>query len=41
MGPIMKAQIGACPKRDATQIYERCDPFCPTLAQLFGVPETG
>lgn len=32
MGPIMRAQIGDFPKRDAAQIYE---------AQLFGVPEAG
>jgi hypothetical protein len=38
---IMREQIGDCPKRDATQIYERCDAFSPTLAQLFGVSEAG
>jgi hypothetical protein len=33
----MQDQIGDCPKRNATQIQERCDLYCPTLAQLFGI----
>jgi len=36
---IMHEQIGACPHRNDTQIYTRCDPYCPTLVQLFGQPE--
>jgi len=30
-----RKQIGSCPHRDDAQIYTRCDPYCPTLAQLF------
>ena len=36
---IMHEQIGSCPHRNDTQIYTRCDPFCPTLVELFGPPE--
>ena len=32
---IMREQIGSCPHKDDAQIYTRCDPYCPTLAQLF------
>ena len=32
---IMRERIGNCPHRDDAQIYTRCDPYCPTLAQLF------
>ena len=32
---IMHEQIGSCPHRNDTQLYTRCDPYCPTLAQLF------
>ena len=30
---IMHEQIGSCPHD--TQLYTRCDPYCPTLARLF------
>jgi hypothetical protein len=33
---IMRAQIGDCPKRNAQQERERCDPYSPTLLGLFG-----
>jgi len=36
MRDIIKALIGACPNREETQWYTRCDPYCPTLLQLFG-----
>ena len=38
---IMHEQIGFSPHRNDTQLYPRCDPYCPTLAQLFSVPEAG
>jgi hypothetical protein len=39
---IMHEQIGGCPHRDDTQLHTRCDPFCPTLVQLFSpYPESG
>ena len=39
---IMHEQIGACPHRDDTQLYTRCDPYCPTLVRLFSpYPEVG
>jgi len=41
LGPIMDDQIGSGPHRNDTQLYTRCDPYCPTLAQLFSpYPET-
>ena len=36
---IMHEQIGSCPHRNDTQLYTRCDPYCPTLVELFGPPE--
>jgi len=39
MRDIMQAQLGACPNRDHTQLQSRCDPYCRTLRQLFGVPK--
>jgi hypothetical protein len=41
MGVVMRALVGDCPKRDAAQIQDRCDPFCPTLAELFFRPSAG
>jgi len=38
---IMREQIGNCPHRNDTQLYTRCDHHCPTLAQLFAVPDRG
>jgi len=39
---IMHEQIGSCPHRNDTQLYTRCDPYCPTLVQLFSpYPEAG
>ena len=38
MGEIMRAQVGDCPKRNATQIQDRCDPYCLDLARLFAKP---
>jgi len=38
---IMREQIGNCPHRNDTQIYTRCDPYCPTLVELFAPPEAG
>jgi len=35
---IMHAQIGSCAHKDDSQIYTRCDPYCPTLVELFGAP---
>ena len=32
MGEVMRAQVGDCPKRESTQIQERCDPYCPDLS---------
>ena len=26
LGVVMRAQVGDCPKRDAAQIQDRCDP---------------
>ena len=37
---IMREQIGSCPHQDDTQLYTRCDPYSPTLVQLFGGPES-
>jgi len=37
---IMHEQVGSCPHRNDTQIYTRCDPYCPTLGELFGPPES-
>jgi hypothetical protein len=39
MGTVMREQIGSCTHRDDAQIQTRCDPYCPTLAQLFGIPD--
>jgi len=39
--PIMTQQIGSCPNRNAAQLQSRCDRYCPTLVQLFGVPDPG
>jgi len=36
---IMHEQIGSCPHKDDAQIYTRCDPYCPTLVELFAPPE--
>ena len=36
---IMHEQIGNCPHRNDAQIYTRCDPYCPTLVELFAPPE--
>ena len=33
---IMHEQIGSCPHRNDTQLYTRCNPYCPTLVELFG-----
>ncbi len=41
MGAVMRAQVGDCPKRDAAQIQERCDPYCPDLVRLFFRPGAG
>lgn len=41
MGVVMRAQVGDCPKRDAAQIHDRCDPYCPTLVELFFRPSAG
>jgi hypothetical protein len=41
MGEVMRAQIGECPKRESTQIQERCDPYCPDLVRLFFRPGAG
>jgi len=38
---IMHEQVGSCPHRNDTQIYTRCDPYSPTLVELFGPPEAG
>ena len=38
---IMREQVGNCPHRDDMQLYSRCDPYCPTLVQLFAPPEAG
>jgi len=39
---VMHEQIGSCPHRNDTRLYTRCDPYCPTLAQLFSpYPEAG
>ena len=35
LGMIMRAQIGDCPKRNAREDRDRCDPHSPTLWQLF------
>jgi len=32
---IMHEQIGSCPHRNDTQLYTICDPYCPTLVELF------
>ena len=34
-GAIMRGLVGDCPKRDAAQIQDRCDPYCPDLPRLF------
>lgn len=39
MGEVMRAQVGDCPKRNATQIQDRCDPYCLDLARLFAKPK--
>jgi hypothetical protein len=36
---ITHEQIGSCPHRNDTQLCTRCDPYCPTLVELFGPPE--
>jgi len=36
---IMHEQIGNCSHRNDMQIYTRCDPYCPTLVELFAPPE--
>ena len=41
MGAVLRALVGDCPKRDARQIQDRCDPFCPTLVELFFRPGAG
>ena len=38
---VMREQIGSCPHRNDAQIYTRCNPYSPTLAQLFGIPDQG
>jgi hypothetical protein len=35
MGAVMRAKVGDCPRRDAVQIQDRCDPYCPDLVRLF------
>ena len=35
----MHEQIGSSAHRDDTQLYTRCDPYCPTLVELFGAKE--
>ena len=37
----MEAQIGACPKREAHNIAERCSLYCPDLSRLFFRPGAG
>jgi hypothetical protein len=34
----VEAQIGACPKREAHNIGERCSVYCPDLVRLFFRP---
>ena len=41
MGHVLHAQVGDCPNKDSGQIQNRCDPYCPDLAQLFRTPEAG
>jgi len=36
---IMHEQIGSCAHKDDSQIYTRCDPYCPTLVELFAPPD--
>jgi hypothetical protein len=41
LAAMMRAQIGDCPNRNAQQERERCDPYSPTLGQLFAGPAGG
>ncbi len=41
MGAVLRAQVGDCPKREAVQIQNRCNPYCPDLVRLFFRPEAG
>jgi len=36
---LRDTQVCSCPHRNDTQLYTRCDPYCPTLVELFGPPE--
>jgi len=39
---IMRDQLRSCPHRVDTQLYIHCDPYSPTLLQLFSpYPEAG
>ena len=38
MAEVMRVQIGDCPNREAAQIQNRCDPYCPDLSRLFYRP---
>jgi hypothetical protein len=31
----LNAQVGDCPNKQAAQIQNRCDPYCPDLPRLF------
>ena len=40
--PVRRAMqdlIGECPNREHSELQSRCDPYCPTLAELYGAPE--
>ncbi len=41
IGAVLRAQVGDCPKREAVQVQDRCDPYCPDLTRLFSRPEAG
>jgi len=32
----LRSEVGDCPKREGSQIQDRCDPYCPDLVRLFG-----
>jgi len=38
---VMQDQIGECPNKDHSQLQSRCDPYSPTLAELFSAPDAG
>jgi len=40
--PVRRAMqdlIGECPNRDHSELQSRCDPYSPTLVELFSMPE--